>query len=131
MVDDGDNDGNDAPTTTEWTLWYAATRKETRSHDAHLEQQKVFPFLSDEEVNEMREVAQLRREIEHSMVVDKLMAATEWIERRNNNNDHEDESVGYSEDETVSDSEDKSEGESDADDNGSDFVVLPAAPPMD
>mmetsp|Transcript_9251 Transcript_9251/g.16818 ORF Transcript_9251/g.16818 Transcript_9251/m.16818 type:complete len:95 (+) Transcript_9251:415-699(+) len=56
-----------------------------------------------EEVKEMREVAQLRREIEHSMVADELMVATEWIERRNNNNDQEDESVGYSEDETVSD----------------------------
>jgi len=37
------------------------------------------------------------------MVADELMVATEWIERRNNNNDQEDESVGYSEDETVSD----------------------------
>ena len=131
MVDDGDEAGNDASTPTEWMLWYADTRKEARSHDALLEQHKVSPFLSDEEVKEMMEVAQLRRKIEHSMVADELMAATEWIERRNNNNDQEDESVGYSEDETVSDSEDKSEGESDADDNGSDFVVLPAAPPMD
>ena len=77
MVDDGDEAGDDAFTPTEWMLWYADTRKEVRSHDALLEQHKVSPFLSDEEVKEMREVAQLRREIEHSMVNDELRAATE------------------------------------------------------
>jgi len=43
MVDDGDDDGDDAPTPTEWMLWYADTRKEARSHNALLEQHKVSP----------------------------------------------------------------------------------------
>ena len=60
MVDNGNDGGNDAPTLTEWMLWYAGTRKEARCHDVLLEQHKVSPCLSDKEVKEMREVAQPR-----------------------------------------------------------------------
>ena len=125
-----EDDGDDAPTLMEWILWYAFTKKEARSCNTLLERHKVTPSPSDEEEMEMRQLAQLRREIELYVMADELMSTTEWMEM-SNSNDLEDGTVGDLEDESVSDSEDESEGESDSDDDESEFAVLSDAPVME